>query len=437
MFPDHDSKSARLFERAKKVLPGGNSRTSVFQRPYPLYAAHGDGCRITDVDGTERVDFVNNMSALIHGHGNRPILDAIARQSQQMLAVGMPTEVEIALAEEICSRVPSIERIRFANSGSEGIMFAIRAARAFTGRTKIAKAEGAYHGSAEAMEVSVAPRADDWGPANAPVSVPESEGLPQKVLDDVVVLPFNDIDASREVLLRCGRELAGVVVDPVVSRMALLRAVPGYVEMLREVTRELGAVLIFDEVFSFRLGYRGLQGEIGVQPDLTALGKIIGGGLPVGAVGGAEEIMAVFDPSARRPRVEHAGTYNANPMTMAAGKAALDQLPPEEFDRLAHLGDRLREGLRDALDQAGVPGQVTGYGSLTGMLFTSEPVLNWRDLRANAAAFARGQGFFQFLLNHGQFIVAPAMFILSTPMSEGEIDGLIDTASAALRETPS
>jgi glutamate-1-semialdehyde 2,1-aminomutase len=434
MYPDMQSKSAKLFERGQKVMPGGNSRVGVMFAPYPLYAAHATGCRVTDVDGVERIDFVNNWSSLIHGHGHPAILAAIDAQSRRLLSVGMPTEAEIELAELMCERVAALERIRFSNSGSEGVLMALRAARAYTGRPKIAKVEGAYHGNADSIEVSVSPGADHWGSATAPASVAATQGITEGVLRDTVVLPFNDLDSTRSLLKRHAGELAAVIIDPVVSRMGFLQATPEYLAMVRQVTREHGIVLIFDEVFSFRIGYRGAQGEVGITPDLSAFGKIIGGGLPIGATGGSAEIMAVFDQTKGPPRVEHAGTFNANPLTMAAGLAAMRQMTPAAYQRLGVLAERARSGLRECLRIAGLPGRVYGTGSLVSLVFSDQAFGNFRELPLRQREAQMILTLHRYLLNHGVQIVPYGMLILSTPMTEADIDFMVEQVLGGMRE---
>lgn len=432
MYPDPKSRSAQLFERGQKVMPGGNSRTGVMFEPYPLYASHGKGCRVTDVDGVERIDFVNNWSSLIHGHGNELILEAIAKQATKNLAVGMPTEVEIELAELLTSRVAGVERIRFSNSGSEGVLMALRAARAFTGRDKIAKVEGAYHGSADSIEVSVAPHPAKWGDDSAPASVAATLGIPQKVLDDTVVLPFNDVEHTRELIERHAHELAAVVIDPIVSRMGFVEASTEYLAMIREATRELGVLLVFDEVFSFRAGYNGAQGVFGVVPDITAMGKIIGGGLPVGATGGRADIMEVFDQTKKPLKVEHGGTYNANPLTMSAGLACMEQMTPAAYDRLENLGERLRVGLRNAMTETGLSGQVLGRGSMASLVFNDTPFSNYRNLPLKRREAEMVYGLHRMLLNKGVQMVPYGLFLLSTPMTESDIDFTVEQARDAM-----
>ena len=431
-YPDPNSVSAHLYERGRKVMPGGNSRVGVMFEPYPIYAVAGRGCRVTDVDGFERIDFVNNWSSLIHGHSNPLVLDAIAAQSRRLLAVGMPTEVEIDLAELLTERVPGVDQIRFSNSGSEGVLFALRAAKAFTGRPKIAKVEGAYHGNADSIEVSVAPSPKEWGPAEAPDTVPATEGITDGVLRDSIVLPFNDVAASKEIIERHAGELAAVVVDPVVSRMGFVQATPEYLSMLREVTERHGILLVFDEVFSFRIGYHGAQGAVGVTPDITALGKIIGGGLPVGATGGRADVMEVFDQTKKPLRVEHGGTYNANPMTMSAGLACMQQMTPDAYDRLNGLGEYLREGLRKALRDHGLPGAVHGCASMVALIFNDAPFSNFRELPLRRKEAEMIYFLHRHLLTNGVQIIPHGLMLLSTAMNEGDLDEMLDAVRSGM-----
>ncbi len=365
------------------------------------------------------------------------MVEAIVAQAQRLLSVAMPTEEEVILAELVCDRLPGVDQVRFTNSGTEGVMFTLKAARAFTGRAKIAKIEGAYHGSGDTASVSVAPDPALWGDAAAPASVTPAGAGPGAAAD-VVILPMNDVEAGRAILRRHADDLAGVILDPLIGNFGYEQASGPFVAMLREETTRAGALLIFDEVYSFRLGFNGAQGALGVAPDLTALGKIIGGGLPVGAVGGRADIMtALFDPRAGRPKLAHGGTFNANPMTAAAGAAAMRLFDRAAFDRLSALGDRLRRGLTEAVKVAGVPATVKGAASVTSLFHIEGPTHTYRDMaaamKAHPQARARAEQFFQFLLNNGVMIGASGFFVLSTALTEADIDQISDIALKGLR----
>ncbi len=437
MYPDNVSKSARLYERALAVLPGGNSRHTVFFPPYPLYAVRAEGARVWDADGVARLDLINNYSALIHGHNHPEVVEAIIAQAQRLLSVAMPTEEEVILAELVCDRLPGVEQVRFTNSGTEGVMFTFKVARAHTGRAKIAKIEGAYHGSDDTASVSVAPDPALWGEARAPASVAPAGASPG-VAGDVIVLPMNQVEIGRAILREHADTLAGVILDPLVKNLGYEPASGEFLAMLREETTRAGALLIFDEVYSFRLGFNGAQGAVGVTPDLTALGKIIGGGLPVGAVGGRADIMTpLFDPRHGRPRLAHGGTFNANPMTAAAGAAAMRLYDRAAFDRLSELGERLRRGLREAIKIAGVPATVKGAASMTSLFHIEEETRTYRDvaaaMKAHPEARARAEQFFHYLLDNGVMIGASGFFVLSTALTETDIDQVSDVALKGLR----
>jgi glutamate-1-semialdehyde 2,1-aminomutase len=437
MYPDNYSNSAQLFDRALAVMPGGNSRHTVFFAPYPIYAARAEGALVWDVDGTPRVDMINNYSSLIHGHNHPAIVAAIVSQAHRLLSVAMPTEEEVELAEEICHRLPNLEQLRFTNSGTEAVMMCIKAARAFTGRTKIAKVEGAYHGSDSTAGVSNAPDPALWGEAEAPASLPGPGGTPH-IAADVVVLPMNDVDNGRRILRAHAADLAGAILDPLPSHLGYQAATADFIAMLREETEKAGALLIFDEVYSFRLGFNGAQGALDARPDLTALGKIIGGGLPVGAIGGRADIMtALFDARSGRPRMTHGGTFNANPMTMAAGLAAMKLFDKAAFDRLSALGDRLRAGLKEAVKVSGAPATVRGATSMTSLFHVEEDLPTHRHMvaamHAHPEARTRTEGFFRHFLDHGVIIGAAGLFVLSTANTEDQIDRACELSLEALR----
>lgn len=434
-YPDFDSASAKLYERACRVMPGGSTRVQTFFAPYPIYAARAEDCTVTDADGKEYIDFVNNYTVQIHGHCHPEIVAAIQRQAAKGLCFTLPTETEIELAELFCARTPAIERIRFTNSGTEAVMNAIKAARAYTGRPKIAKCEGVYHGSYDYAEASLDPDPQNWG-AEAPRAVGYAKGAPQNMLADVVVIPFNDVEASRRILEAHKEALAGVLVDLVPTRCGGVPASSEFRAFLRAFTRANGAVLVCDEVVTYRLHPGGAQVLYGFDPDLTTLGKIIGGGLPVGAVGGRAEFMQVFDSSKGKPLCPHSGTFTANPLTMAAGLAAMRMLDEAAIARLNALGEKARAGMNEAFRVAGLPGRVTGEGSLFVPHFSDEPLGNYRNTyRAHAdVAAARADALFRHLLNEGIYSAVIGLCCLSTPMGEAEISRLAEATLRALRK---
>ena len=426
--------SAELFDRACEVMPGGNTRTTVWHAPHPIYAASGQGCRIKDVDGKTYLDFINNYTSMIHGHANPVVAEAVRKQLEIGTCFAMPTESEIELAELLCKRSPGFERVRFTNSGSEAVMMALKAARAHTGKPKIAKCEGAYHGSYDFAEVSLDSAPESWGNAD-PNSVAYTSGTPRSVLDEVIVIPFNRVEETENILAAHADELACVLIDPMPNRAGLIPATPEYLKMLRRFTTNNDMLLVFDEVISFRLGHGGAQGEFNVSPDLTALAKIIGGGFPIGAVAGTAEVMKVFDPRQGKPLAPHGGTFNANPISMVAGKAAMELLTPEEFDRINGLGARARGGLTKAIADAGVEGQITGAGSLLRIHMTSVPLVDYRSARATATQSAALSSVIDKMHANGVLLAETGLCAISTAMGETEIDEFIDIFADALAST--
>jgi glutamate-1-semialdehyde 2,1-aminomutase len=433
MYPNNHDRSRDLYQRALNSLPGGNTRTTVFMKPFPIYAASGAGCRVRDLDGNEYIDCINNFTSLIHGHAHPALIEAATKQLALGSAFGMPTESEVDLAELLAARLPSVDQVRFANSGTEAVMMALKAARAYTGRPKIAKCEGAYHGSYDYAEVSLDPTPAAWG-GNAPVSVAYAKGTPENVLADVVTIPFNDIEAAVSLIREHGAELACVLVDPMPNRAGLVPADKAYLEALREVTREVGALLIFDEVITFRLGYHGAQGLWGIQPDLTTLGKIIGGGFPVGAIAGGREFMSVFDPSSGKPALPHGGTFSANPVTMRAGIAAMELLDEAAFARLDVIGQAVRDGIDAAFRNTSVPGRTVGLGSLLKIHFTDRQIRDYRSAYLNDAETKRQTVFNAGLLNRGIFAANYGLMALSLPMTDADVATIVDAATGALQE---
>jgi glutamate-1-semialdehyde 2,1-aminomutase len=416
--------SKSLYERARKVLPGGTARTSTFDKPHPLYAAHGIGCTLTDIDGNARVDFHNNYTALAHGHAHPALLEAAVRQMGQGASFCFASEPEVALAETLVSRIPGLEQVRFMCSGTEAVMMAIKAARAATGRTLIAKCEGAFHGSYDYVEVSYDSAPENWGAPENPSSVPFVKATPPGTLEEVVAIPFNDANAALHALAPHADRLAAVIVDAMPNRVGLIPATTEFLKALRNFTRRNGIVLISDEVINFRLSHGGAQPLFNFDADLTVFGKIIGGGFPVGAVGGKRAVMEVFDPSKGKPAVSQSGTFSASPVAMAAGKVAVDMLDVAALDRLEQLGDRLRAALKNSFDRHRVEGQVTGMGSLFRVHFKSTPLRNYRDAYPAERDKRRLGACYKFMLEKGFILTSVGMGCLSTPMQEAQIDSV-------------
>ena len=430
-----DSKKA--YEQARRFLPSGNTRTVLYWPPFPLCLRAGRGSRLWDVDGNERIDFNFNNTTLILGHNHPRVIEAAEEQLARGTVLGAPTETEPLLAEELVRRLKGAERVRFTPSGTEANMQAIRTARAHTGKDLIAKCEGAYHGSWDAIDISVAPPLDQAGPREAPNSVRQQAGIPEGVLQNTLTMPFNDAEAAVALIEKHRSELAAVIVEPVQRD---LPPEPGFLEALREATERNDIVLIFDEVIAFRIGYHGAQGRLGVTPDITTLGKVIGGGFPVGAYASTEEFMeplaipeAKF-PDYRGPRLGFSGTFNAHPVTMAAGLAVLKELRPPVYDEMDRKGEKMRDGLRKILEEAGVNAFVGGMASFFPVVWTMEKVRDYRSAATGDKTITR---YFSIdLMNHGIFFLGhPNVSAVTTnedisialdAMSKS-VDGLIPT----------
>jgi glutamate-1-semialdehyde 2,1-aminomutase len=435
MTNDETSRSSALYERALRVLPGGASRNTILRKPHPLYADRGEGCWVVDVEGVRRLDFANNMASLIHGHAHPRIVEAVTAQLRRGTAFMMATEAEIAYAELMCARSRGFEKIRFVNSGTEATMACLKAARAYTGRPKIAKTEGAYHGLYDYAEVSQTADPSTWGDAAAPRSVPVAKGTPQSALDDVVVFPFNDTERALTLLDRHAADIACVLVDPMPHRVGLVPASRDFIAALHAWTRQHGALLVFDEVITFRSEHGGCQEWYDERPDLTSLGKIIGGGFPVGAITGRADVMDVLDPRAPKTPFPLSGTFSANPITMVAGCTAMQMYDRSEVARLNALGDRARAQIADAIRTADVPFSVTGAGSMFRIHVRPQPPANYRECYVGPS----GQQLIRAILDQcfarGVMLIETFSGTLSTPMTEAEVDRLSEVLLESFRAT--
>ena len=422
-------KSKQLQDEAEKFLPGGSSRATQYFGPFPFFMDRAEGHYVYDVDGNSYLDFMLNATTYIVGHANPIVVKSVQQQAEKGFSFGAPVESQIRLAKKLCDRVPSLDQVRFTNSGTEGTLNSIRLARAYTCRHKIAKFEGGYHGNHEYVSVSVSPPMNKLD-TDEPIAVPEWPGQPPSIVDDVVVLPYNDLEGTERILRKHKDYLACVIMEPVSSSFGYVAGTQEFLEGVRRITKDLNIVLIFDEVQSFRISRGGAQEQFGVIPDITTLGKIIGGGMPVGAWGGRADLMSLYDPTAG-PVVSHAGTFNANPMTMVAGEATLKQLTTEAYDRMNSLGKQLREKLRAVFDEMEVSTQVTGIGSLFGIHFTSENICDYRSMMRGDQAMK--DLLFIGLLNEGVMLTSRSAGALCTLTTENEIDALVDATRRVIQ----
>ncbi len=417
--------SAELYRRALEILPGGVSRNTVLRKPHPLYIAHASGCRMTDIEGVSRIDFANNMASLIHGHAHPAVVEAVSAQLQRGTAFAEGTEVEVRYAEHLIGRNPSFEKIRFVNSGTEAVMSALKASRAFTGRPKIAKVEGAYHGQYDYAEVSQNPTPENWGDADTPNPVPVAHGTPQGALGDVVVIPYNDIDRALALLDRHKGQLACVLLDLMSHRVGLRPADPEFVAAIRDWARADGALIVLDEVITFRSAYGGAQTWYDLQPDLTALGKFIGGGFPVGALVGRAEVMDVMNPLTLPIQFPHSGTFSANPITMTAGLATMELFDEAAVEQVNGLARRAREGIEEAIRSTGIEACVTGGGSLLRLHMRAAPPTNYREAFWTDEARQKLTWLIDYLLGEGITMINTCTMAMSTALGNEEIDTLV------------
>jgi glutamate-1-semialdehyde 2,1-aminomutase len=422
-------RSLAAFERSKRVIPGGvNSPVRAFRSVggSPVFMREGRGSTLTDVDGNVYIDYVMSWGPLILGHAAPAVVAAVQTAAEHGTSFGAPTEAESELAELVIEMVPSIQKVRFCSSGTEATMSALRLARGFTGRPKLVKCAGCYHGHGDAFLISAGSGALTNG-------VPDSPGITAGVAADTLVVEFNDLAAVRAAFAAYPEQIAAVIVEPVVGNMGLVLPQVGFLAGLREVTRANGALLIFDEVMTgFRVSRGGVQGRESILPDLTTLGKVIGGGLPVGAFGGRSDVMALLSPEGP---VYQAGTLSGNPLAMAAGIATLQALRDDAvYAHLERIGSRLIEGLRRVFTAHGVPHTLVQAGSMFGFFFAAGPVTDLTSAKtADAALFAK---FFHGMLERGIYL-APSPFeagFLSTAHSEGQIDETIVAADMTLAE---
>jgi glutamate-1-semialdehyde 2,1-aminomutase len=422
------TQSEHLFAEALKYIPGGvNSPVRAFRAVggQPFFVNKAKGARVWDVDGNEYVDYVGTWGPAILGHAHPKIIEAVQQAAEHGTSFGIPNPFEVKMAQQICALVPSVQKVRMCNSGTEATMSAIRLARGFTKRDKIIKFDGCYHGHTDSLLVKAGSGALTFGN-------PDSAGVPAAFTQHTIVLSYNEPEAVTAAFAANEGQVAGIILEPVPGNAGLYLPRPGYLEFLRDITRKQGALLIFDEVMTgFRLAKGGAQERFGIAPDLSCFGKVIGGGLPVGAFGGRADIMDCLAPLGP---VYQAGTLSGNPLAMAAGLAALEALAAgNAYERLEQLGAVLEAGLRDAAKQAGVPVQLNRCGSMFCAYFTSQPVHNLAD--AMTSDRERFKKYFHTMLDEGIYL-APSQFeagFLSTAHSEADIDKTVRAAAKAMK----
>lgn len=444
-FEKQTSKSREFFSKAKEVMPGGVTANIKFFDPYPIIMEKGKGAYLYDLDGNEYVDYLLSYGALMLGHGHPKIIQAIQEQLEEdgTMLFGTPHRLEVVMGEKIKELYPSMERIRYTNSGTEATLLALRLAYAYTGKTKIAKFEGHYHGGYDQVLLSLNPSLEEAGQAHAPKSVIESKGIDPYHEKQTIVLPFNDLEHTSDILTKNKDEIAAVILEPIQG--GFIPAEAAFMKGLRKLTEELGILLIFDEVKTgFRVGLSGAQGHYSIKPDLTALGKVVGGGFPVGIVGGKEEIMMtsapaassdVFDSShskksSAKEVLFHSGTYNGHPTILAAGLATINVLE-QEIEHVFNMTDRLKEGIEGFFEKRGIAMQTIGLGSIFNVVITEkEQVRNYRDLQQ--ANFSMRKELDFGLLAKGIYTKPLNRYSMATVHGEKEVDRTLEAYDAVL-----
>ncbi len=417
-------------EEARTFMPAGDTRAATYFAPYPTYMAAGEGAWLNDCDGNRYLDFLNNFTSLAHGHAQPGIVELAADQLTRGTVFGTAAEPQVALAKLLVERVPSFDMLRFTNSGTEATMMMMRAARAFSGRDIIVKMDGGYHGSHDFVEVSVSAGMGTDGPLMPRL---EGRGVPQAVLNAVMVAPFNDLAAMEALLRQHHERIAGIIIEPMPNSGGMVPPASGYLRGLRQLADEFDVLLLFDEIVTLRLSSGGYQQIEDVRPDMTAVGKIIGGGFPVGAFGGRAAIMQLFDPDADADSLFHSGTFNGNNMTMTAGLEAMRRLDEAAIARINRLGERLQDGMNAIFKSQGIRAQCLGYGSLQQIQWTDEPVVTLTDARRAGEDMSRLRELLHLeLLNRGLYTSNRGMFSISTPMSDGEIELALAAVEGAL-----
>ena len=428
-YASQNPRSREMHARAKESLPGGNTRTGVHIDPFPIYADHGEGTYLHDLDGHRLLDFVNNNTALPLGHAHPEIVAALQAQVARGTGYSRPTVLEVEMAELLRTRMPALEKVRFCSSGTEAVLNALRVARAFTGRSKIAKFEGAYHGVDDTALVSyLPPLGPDLGSERQPQAVASTAGLMAHTLAETVVLPFNNIEACTEIVEAHGAELAAVIIDPLSTAAGLTLPADDFLAKLSVLTDRVGALLIYDEIVSFRFGAGGTHTAYGVRPDLICFGKVISGGTPGAVFGGRADAMDLYDP-ASGAKIQQSGTFNANPIAMVAGYKTLQMLTTDAYAQMGGMAVKVAEGLRGVFAEAGIAAQVVVAGSMFRIFFLEKAPSNFREAAKDDGQLQRW--LFFALLNRGIYTRVGGNVSLVT--QQGHMEELVQGVREVLR----
>lgn len=423
--------SQKAYESAKEYMTGGETRSIVFFKPHPLAIERGEGAYLYDIDGNRYIDLLNNYTSMIHGHSHKKITDAVRSVLDKGVCYGAAIPEQINLSKMLCERVPSIERVRFCNSGTEAVLFAIRAARAYTGKSAIIKMEGCFHGSCDVVQYSIAPKlphedlSDPWKP------YPDSLGNSKNVAKDVFIAPFNNADVVENILKAKASKIAAIILEPIMGQTGAIAAKPQFLKRLRELADEYDVLLIFDEIQCLRVDYGGAQSKYGVIPDLTAVGKWIGGGYPIAAFGGREEIMNVYNPQ-RDTYISHSGTFNGNRLGMAAGIASMELLDKMAIDRINKMGEQIQAGIQKIILQLNLPISVAQQGSLLHVHFTEDIPIDYETTKSQYSNYSKIMHL--MLLNRGIFIAPRGSMNISTVMTDIDVETTIEVYANVFKE---
>jgi glutamate-1-semialdehyde 2,1-aminomutase len=427
-------KSAKLAKKARRYMPGGDTHGPSYHLPYHVTFTKGKGCYVYDVDGNKYVDFCNQWLTMPHGHAFPPMVESVQKRIKHSVGFGFPNEEQVEFAQLLCRRVPCFEHVRFVASGSEATLMCIRAARAFTGRRRIMKLEGGYHGTHDLGEFNWFP-SPEAGPLEKIKTMPPDAGVRGSDIKDVIVFPYNETDIFKRIFTRHAKDVAAIIMEPMIGPLGMIKPEPGFLETIRNMTKKHGVILIFDEVVQFPSAYYGAQGLFKVAPDLTALGKGIGGGLPIGAWGGRRDIMELWNPEKGHDAIVQVSTHAGNALSMVAGLATVKHLTANAIKQRNRRFGRLQPGLEKVFIDAGIHGQINGIGYGFAIHLTDKPIRSPRDAFGAAMAAETIAGLiFMGLRYYGVSIYPPLFGIVSTSIEDKDVDLAVHALAKTLKD---